>query len=70
MQITLARVILQAGNFAPRDVIQSVSFTLRVISVDGDMRIPADGIMTARRVSAEIGAFSDCVRYDGCRIAL
>ena len=37
-------------------MIQSVSFTLRVISVDGDMRINADGIMTVRRIGAVIEA--------------
>ncbi len=46
----LARMNLQAGNFAPLCVIQFESFTLRVISVDGDMRINADGIMTANRI--------------------
>lgn len=42
----------QAGNFAPSGVIQFVSFTFRVISVDGDIRITTDEFMRRNRISA------------------
>ena len=56
MHITIARTESGREFCAVKFVIQSVSFTLRVISVDGDMRINADGIMTVRRIGAVIEA--------------
>ncbi len=39
-------------------MIQSVSFTLRVINVDGVMRIAADEIMTVNRIREVIETFA------------